>query len=308
VWAGVCDFCKAFDTVEHCEIWKALDMMGVQKAYIRTLSLLYSGQTGMVITDKKSKTFSLFRGTKQGDPLSPSVFNAVLEMALRNVQEELRSKRYGLQIGSGAEGRLCNLRFADDLMILASSRKQLSAMMQDLVRAARKVGLDLHMGKTKVLCNVPDIDRTSMKALNVDGQDIEILAEDASIMYLGRSLSFGVKGLDQEIQHRINRGWAKFHTYYQELTGAKYPLRDRMRLFEAVVTPTVMYGAATWVMTKEREKLIRTAQRKMLRKVVRVASRRMTSSSDTTSEAEGTESSQTDDEHLDALEIEDWVH
>ena len=193
-------------------------------------------------------------------------------------------------------------------MILASSRKQLSAMMEDLVRAARKVGLDLHMGKTKVLCNVPDIDRMSMKALNVDGQDIEILAEDASIMYLGRSLSFGVKGLDQEIQHRINRGWAKFHTYYQELTGAKYPLRDRMRLFEAVVTPTVMYGAATWVMTKEREKLIRTAQRKMLRKVVRVARRRMTSSSDTTSEAEGTESSQTDDEYLDALEIEYWVH
>ena len=88
VWTGVCDFCKAFDTVEHCEIWKALDMMGVQKAYIRTLSLLYSGQTGMVITDKKSKTFSLYRGTKQGDLLSPSVFNAVLEMALRNVQEE----------------------------------------------------------------------------------------------------------------------------------------------------------------------------------------------------------------------------
>ena len=91
----------------------------------------------------------------------------MLEIALRNVQEEWRSKRYGLQIGSGAHGRLCNLMFANGLMILASSRKQLSAMMDDLVRAARKVGLDLHMGNTKVLCNVPDIDRMSMKALNV---------------------------------------------------------------------------------------------------------------------------------------------
>ena len=134
------------------------------------------------------------------------------------------------------------------------------------------------------------------------------MAEDASIMYLGRSISFGVKGLDQKIQHRINRGWAKFHTHYAELTEAKYPLGDRLRLFDAAVTPTVMYGAAAWVMTKEREKLIRTAQRKMLRKVARVARRRLTISSDTASARDGTESRQTDDEKLDALTIEDWVH
>ena len=41
-----------------------------------------------------------------------------------------------------------------------------------------------------------------------------------------------------------------------------------MRLFGKVITPTVLYGCATWTMTAERDTKLRSAQRKMLRKIL----------------------------------------
>ena len=51
--------------------------------------------------DKTSRTLYMKRGTTQGDPLSPKIFNAVLEAAIRNVQKSLRKKGWGVQVGQG---------------------------------------------------------------------------------------------------------------------------------------------------------------------------------------------------------------
>ena len=71
-----------------------------------------------------------------------------------------------------------------------------------------------------------------------------------------------------ELRNRIAKGWAKFAIYRDELTNSYYSLRQRMRLFASVVQPSVLYGCVSWTMTKEREQLIQTTQRKMLRKIV----------------------------------------
>ena len=68
-----------------------------------------------------------------------------------------------------------------------------------------------------------------------------------------------------ELQNRIAAGWAAFSKYRPELCGKKYSMKARARLFEAVVTPTVMYGAASWTLTVDLEKQLRTARRSMLR-------------------------------------------
>ena len=47
-----------------------------------------------------------------------------------------------------------------------------------------------------------------------------------------------------------------------------YPLFDRVRLFNAVLTPTVHYGSCAWLMTKAREQKLRTAQRRMIRSIL----------------------------------------
>ena len=93
LWLAAVDFQKAFDTVNHEAIWQALREQGVGETYVRTLQKLYRGQVGHVKTDRTSRDFEINRGTKQGDPISPVIFNAVLETVMRTCKHKWRSKR-----------------------------------------------------------------------------------------------------------------------------------------------------------------------------------------------------------------------
>jgi len=270
VWAATIDYRKAFDTVEHGSIWKALNDFGVPKAYIRILDNIYREQVGNVAAEVQSKTFAIKRGTKQGDPLSPALFNAVLERAMRDIQKKWRREGLGISVGEELDDRLCNLRFADDVILFASSREGLQRMLNDMVLATKAVGLQIHFGKTKVLTNVRNEDRHGANFIQLGDELVDIIHFDDGVIYLGRFLTFDRVDA-AEIEHRIKKGWAKFHQFKRELCGRTYALKDKLKLFEAVITPSVLYGCASWVVTKQRENQLRTAQRQMLRRIIRVA-------------------------------------
>jgi len=268
VWVAALDFKKAFDTIEHAGLWEALAAQNVSSAYIALLKSLYSQQTARVRTDAFSRTFDIQRGTKQGDPLSSLLFNALLEHIMRPLKEIWSKKQYGLQLHSTDGTRLTNLRFADDVLLVARSQRQLSIMLTDVCNSSGKYGLEIHPDKTKVLTNTTKkTGRGRDSHLDINGLEISILPLDKSLKYLGRQLTFG-DGMAVEIAHRIRCGWAKFHSYKQEITSKNYSLHDRLRVFEAVVSPTVLYGCSSWTLTQDLEKVVSRTQRRMLRMIL----------------------------------------
>ena len=82
LWTCFLDFEKAFDSVEHEAIWKALSNQGVDPAYIRILKKPHGAQQGRVAANGKlSRPFHLERGTNQGDPLSTLLFSVGMRLA-----------------------------------------------------------------------------------------------------------------------------------------------------------------------------------------------------------------------------------
>ena len=142
-------------------------------------------------------------------------------------------------------------------------------MLEELRQAVGEVGLEFHMGKTKVLKNAQGRKQSHATSVNIGGEQVGILAPTESTKYLGRALSLN-DYQDREIKHRIAAGWAKFTTYKTELCDRKIPLDRRLKLFEAVVTPTVLYASGCWTMTAERENRLKVARRRMLRKIGQV--------------------------------------
>ena len=125
-------------------------------------------------------------------------------------------------------------------------------------------GLGIHPDKTKILSNQ---DKVKAKEIMVDNIKIEVLAKGDSARYLGQKITFEEQETE-EIKNRLKAAWAAFHKYRQELTAKDYRLCHRLRLFSMVITPTLTYASGTWTLTLKHEKMIQTAQRKMLRLIV----------------------------------------
>ena len=125
----------------------------------------------------------------------------------------------------------------------------------------------------------------------VAGADFDILPYDGSAKYLGRLVSFS-DYRDVEIENRIKVAWKKFFAMKDVLCNASYPLMKRVRLFDATITPTVLYGAGTWTMTSGIEAQLRKTQRRMLRSIYQRGRRRqrcIDSSTRTDNSSDGSE-------------------
>jgi hypothetical protein len=252
----------------------------VPEGYIATLRKLYDQQTASVQPDVESRTFSINRGVKQGDPISALLFIAVMETCFRSLKAKWKTanrRRKGRGFGFVIDDEtdpLLNLRFADDVLLFAQSKVDAGRMIDHLGVEASKYGLKLHLGKTKIISLWAD-GKSVVAGVKVGDQIVEVLGPEGTEKYLGRKLCLG-DFQATELKNRLASGWAVFMSYKNELCGKNYAFKDRARLFEAVVTPRVMYATATWTMTKDMEKELRTTRRKMLRMMIGTGRRRAT--------------------------------
>ena len=304
VWISAIDFQKAFDSVQHSCIWEALERQGAPGGYVRLLKNLYSGQSGRVRTDRLSKEFDILRGTKQGDPLSSLLFNAVLEDVFAEVKPSWEKKGWGLRLGYSKYRQLTNLRFADDVLLIGTSLRQLKQMLIDLKEAAMKRGLLLHPGKTKILSNATKrAGRPKDSHVKVGNMNIEVVPYEGKVKYLGRQVSFD-RPHDVEVEHRINMAWTSFMAQRDELTNKRYSLNARLRLFDATVSNVFLYGSTTWVLTQELTDRVRRVQRKMLRMILGSRRRQLIEEGS----SRGTSSMTSDSNSLSGdPELEPWV-
>ena len=79
------DYAKAFDCVDHNQLWKILKKMGIPDHLICLLRNLYAGQEATVRTGHGTTDwFQIGKGVCQGCMLSPCLFNFYAEYIMRN--------------------------------------------------------------------------------------------------------------------------------------------------------------------------------------------------------------------------------
>ena len=104
---------KAFDKIQHLFIVKTLPKMGIEGTYLNIVKAIYDKPTANIILNgEKLKAFPLRSGIRQGCPLSPLLFNIVLEVLATAIREEKEIN--GIQIGK-EEVKLS--LFADDTIL-----------------------------------------------------------------------------------------------------------------------------------------------------------------------------------------------
>jgi hypothetical protein len=110
------DISKAFDTVPHKAIGPALRRLGVSPAIRASITTSYNKVTTDIRHKGTKITIALKRGVKQGDPLSPFIFNAVLDPLLDQLEE---LKVYCIN----DVYNISSLAFATDLLLISDTRE-----------------------------------------------------------------------------------------------------------------------------------------------------------------------------------------
>ena len=84
---------KAFDKIQHPFMIKSLQKLGTEGTYLNTVKVIYDKPTtNITVNGEKLKAFPLRSGTRQGCPLSPLLFNIVLEVLATAIGEEKEIK------------------------------------------------------------------------------------------------------------------------------------------------------------------------------------------------------------------------
>ena len=79
---------KAFDNIQHPFMIKTLQKAGIEGTYLNIIQAIYDKITAnLVLNGEKLKTFPLKSGTRKGGPLSPLLFNIVLEVLATTIRE-----------------------------------------------------------------------------------------------------------------------------------------------------------------------------------------------------------------------------
>ena len=72
---------KAFDKIQHPFMIKTLQKVGIQGTFLNTIMAIYDKPTANIVLNvEKLKLFPLRPGTRKGCPISPLLFNIVLEV------------------------------------------------------------------------------------------------------------------------------------------------------------------------------------------------------------------------------------
>ena len=110
---------KAFDKIQHTFMIKTLQKVGIEVASLKIIKDTYDKPTANIILNgEKLKPFPLRSGTRQGCPLSPLLFNIVLQVLATAIREEKEIK--GIQIG---KEEIKMSLFADDMILYIEKPK-----------------------------------------------------------------------------------------------------------------------------------------------------------------------------------------
>ena len=126
---------QAFNKIQHPFMIKTLQKVGIEGTYLNIIKAIYDKPTASIVHSGETlKPFPLRSGTRQGCPLSPLLFNIVLDVLATAIREEKEIK--GIQIGK-EEVKLS--LFADDMIIYIENPKDATRKLLELINESGKV-------------------------------------------------------------------------------------------------------------------------------------------------------------------------
>ncbi|TWW73603.1 hypothetical protein D4764_15G0009970 [Takifugu flavidus] len=157
--------------------------------------------------------------------------------------------------------RIGSLLFADDVVLLASSARDLQLSLDRFAAACEAAGMKISTSKSETMV----LNRKKVECLLRVKE--EILPQVEEFKYLG--VLFTSEGrMEWEIDRRIGAASAVIWTLHRSVV-VKRELRRKAKLsiYRSIFIPTLTYGHELWVMTERTRSRVQAAEMSFLRRV-----------------------------------------
>jgi hypothetical protein len=179
------DISKPFDTVPHEVIGHGFKKKGIPEYVTEFIKDSYEGTSTTFKQGNHEIHTQIKRGDKQGDPLSPLLFNAVIEPLILQLE-----RQQGFSINNGC--KVSSLAFADDIILLAPDVPEARILLEKTERYLQDLNIKISAPKCAAFKTCVTKDSwylTDPLLTTASGDKIPNIEANATIKFLGGRIS-----------------------------------------------------------------------------------------------------------------------
>ncbi|VDO15268.1 unnamed protein product [Brugia timori] len=254
------DYEKAFDRLNHENLWGALRRKGVPDKIVNLIEAQYEAFTCRVLHNGAlSDPIRVVAGVRQGCILSPLLFLIVIDEIMVGAIDRVPNR--GLLWQPITMEHLNDLDLADDVALVSQRRSDMQSKLDDLAERSSAAGLNINVSKTKSL----DINTGNPSNFTVAGQEVEKVE---SFQYLGSQIASD-GGTKSDIGARIKKARAAFASLRNIWKSNQISLRTKIRIFNSNVKSVLLYASETWCVSAEITQKLQVFINRCLRYIIR---------------------------------------
>lgn len=226
------DLIKAFDSVDHQAVMQTMSDISCPTVFVDYLKLLYSSAaTCLELGNGVSESIRIGRGVFQGDPLSPCIFNYIMDRAIRKLDND-----FGYPCG---DTNVTCTAFADDVNIVGDSVAGTQLNIDTLMCELAKAGLKANPAKCHSLSIMTDRHRkvaiydTENRFRINNGDIIKSIGPTTKWKYLGIKLS----------GEKIDKQLPDIQIKLERIKDAMLKPQQKLEIISKVVMPMLYHQA-----------------------------------------------------------------
>ena len=222
-----------------------------------------------------SEPFEVTNGIKQGCAMAPTLFSMMFSFMLMDANQDSDT---GFPIRYCFDGNIFNLRrlqaktkvqtdvldelpYADDMDKNASSEAKMQRAMDQVSQSCNNYDLTISTKKDRGCTPAPGKPYNE-PTITVKGQKLKVVDK---FTYMGSTLSRAVH-IDDEVTARI----AKASVAFGRLRANVWELDTKLKVYKAVVLPTLLYACETWTVYQRHAKRLNHFHLSCLRKLLKI--------------------------------------